>query len=712
MFRPMTSECVWSSSQRRTTRSKSARITQLRSPYRAWMHRPGSGSDRPEPASRGRCLSVFGNSIGIHGHGRSHDDSGLKGYTGPLYLRSCRDHGPVTLMHFLLGLESLPAFQTRRKADALAAVLGDPVSLSIREFFLLAARPPDEQQQARLNRLLHAEPMPSDGSGGGIVLVVPRCGFDRLGRIERGLRIEFEGCTGRDLTAPARQVLHDRMTESMVDSLDDLLHWFDPPPAGALIEIELGSDPAGALAGANRDYGLALNQDEIDYLADAYRRIGRNPTDAELMMFAQANSEHCRHKIFNAAWQVDGNSCQGSLFGMIRNTHAATPDGVLTAYDDNAAVIEGFDATLFHPAAATSSWAEKRCRLHAQIKVETHNHPTAISPDPGAATGAGGEIRDEAATGRGGRPVAGLAGFCVGDLRIPSHPMAWEQAPLPPGRIATPLDIMLEGPIGAARFNNEFGRPNLSGYFRTFSRQIDARLWGYYKPIMLAGGMGTIAEGQTEKHMLQPGYRVIVLGGPSMMIGLGGGAASSLHSGQSSEQLDYASVQRANPEMQRRAQEVIDQCWMLGADNPIASIHDVGAGGLSNAIPELLHDGGVGGRLQLRSIPTADPSMSPMAIWCNESQERYVLAVSERGLDVLERVCRRERCPMADLGPATAAHVLHVDDCLDDHHREGGRNGHRETARAPVDLDLDVLLGKTPGLEIRATSLEPPVRDA
>jgi len=631
-------------------------------------------------------------------------------------------------MHFLLGLESLPAFQTRRKADALAAVLGDPVSLSIREFFLLAARPPDEQQQARLNRLLHAEPMPSDGSGGGIVLVVPRygsrsawsskagdilarCGFDRLGRIERGLRIEFEGCTGRDLTAPARQVLHDRMTESMVDSLDDLLHWFDPPPAGALIEIELGSDPAGALAGANRDYGLALNQDEIDYLADAYRRIGRNPTDAELMMFAQANSEHCRHKIFNAAWQVDGNSRRDSLFGMIRNTHAATPDGVLTAYDDNAAVIEGFDATLFHPVAATSSWAEKRCRLHAQIKVETHNHPTAISPDPGAATGAGGEIRDEAATGRGGRPVAGLAGFCVGDLRIPSHPMAWEQAPLPPGRIATPLDIMLEGPIGAARFNNEFGRPNLSGYFRTFSRQIDARLWGYYKPIMLAGGMGTIAEGQTEKHMLQPGYRVIVLGGPSMMIGLGGGAASSLHSGQSSEQLDYASVQRANPEMQRRAQEVIDQCWMLGEDNPIASIHDVGAGGLSNAIPELLHDGGVGGRLQLRAIPTADPSMSPMAIWCNESQERYVLAVSEQGLELLERVCRRERCPMADLGPATAAHVLRVDDCLDDHHREGGRNGHRETARAPVDLDLDVLLGKTPGLEIRATSLEPPVRD-
>jgi len=612
-------------------------------------------------------------------------------------------------MHFHLGLEGLPAFQTRRLAAALGDCLNCDVSLTIREFFLLDAEEPDEQARAQLNRLLHAEPMPAGDSDDNIILVVPRygtrsawsskagdilkrCGFGRAGRIERGLRVELGGVSAAQLTPAAREALHDRMTETVVDSVADLRHWFEPPPTDTLAEIELGSDPAGALAVANRDYGLALNDEEIDYLADAYRRIGRNPTDAELMMFAQANSEHCRHKIFNATWQIDGQLRDNSLFGMIRSTHAATPAGVITAYDDNAAVIEGFDATLFSPSGEASSWTERPRRLHAQIKVETHNHPTAISPDPGAATGAGGEIRDEAATGRGGRPVAGLAGFAVGDLRLPAHPMAWERAPLPPGRIATPLDIMLEGPIGAARFNNEFGRPNLCGYFRTFSQQVDDRLWGYFKPIMLAGGMGTIAEGQTEKFPLKAGYRVIVLGGPSMMIGLGGGAASSLHSGQSSEQLDYASVQRANPEMQRRAQEVIDQCWMLGEDNPIASIHDVGAGGLSNAIPELLHDGGVGGRLELRSIPTADPSMSPMAIWCNESQERYVLAVSEPGLDVLEAICRRERCPMADLGPATEEHLLHLGDC--------------KASGTPVDLDLDMLLGKTPRLEIRAISLE------
>ena len=419
-------------------------------------------------------------------------------------------------MHFLLGLEGLPAFQTLRLADALGKVLDRRVALTIREFFLIDDRAPDEQARARLNRLLHAEPMPPAGTEQRFVLVVPRhgtrsawsskagdilkrCGFERPGRIERGLQIELDGVTVADLTAPAREVLHDRMTETVVDSLDELHHWFDPPPTGALAEIELGSDPAGALAAANRDYGLALNEEEIDYLVQAYRRIGRNPTDAELMMFAQANSEHCRHKIFNATWRVDGEPRGNSLFGMIRSTHAATPDGVLTAYDDNAAVIEGFDATLFCPVGEASSWTEQPLRLHAQIKVETHNHPTAISPDPGAATGAGGEIRDEAATGRGGRPVAGLAGFAVGDLRIPAHPMPWEHAPLPPGRIATPLEIMLEGPIGAARFNNEFGRPNLCGYFRTLSQRIDDRLWGYFKPIMLAGGMGTIADGQTEK---------------------------------------------------------------------------------------------------------------------------------------------------------------------------------------------------------------------
>ncbi len=615
-------------------------------------------------------------------------------------------------MQFLLGQDGLPAFQVQRIADALGRLLARPVRLSATEFFLLDAGPLSRDAAARLHRLLHAASI--DKAGEPSLLVVPRrgtrsawaskaadillrCSFDQVRRIERGLWFRLDGIDAQALDSDHLDLLHDRMTESVVDDLDTLQTWFDPAPGGGLREIELGRSPLDALHTANRELGLALNDEEIRYLAEAYRGLARNPTDAELMMFAQANSEHCRHKIFNAQWRVDGQPADQSLFGMVRATHAATPDGVITAYDDNAAVMQGDTATLFRAPFQSPAWIERPATLHTQIKVETHNHPTAISPDPGAATGSGGEIRDEAATGRGGRPVAGLTGFAVGDLRIPDHAMAWEAAPLPPDRIAAPLEIMLDGPIGAARFNNEFGRPNLLGYFRTFSQRIDDRLWGYFKPIMLAGGSGTIAEGQTEKQPLQAGYRVIVLGGPSMMIGLGGGAASSLHSGQSSEQLDYASVQRANPEMQRRAQEVIDQCWTLGEANPIASIHDVGAGGLSNAIPELLHDGGVGGRLELRAIPVADDSMSPMAIWCNESQERYVLAVSEAGRDVLAEICRRERCPMADLGPATRDHRLEVADA--------------RTGRAPVDLDLDVLLGKTPRLQIDAISAAPEPAD-
>jgi len=609
-------------------------------------------------------------------------------------------------MDFLLGQEGLPAFQVRQIAEAFERSLNRPVRLDAREFFLLESAPLSPKAELLLHNLLHARPLEGAEAGDSTLLVVPRkgtrsawaskagdilrrCGFDQVRRIERGLWFRLDGIDAHELSAEALDRLHDRMTDSVVEDLDALRGWFDPTRGGGLREIELGRSPLDALAAANREYGLALNDDEIGYLAAAYRALDRNPTDAELMMFAQANSEHCRHKIFNAQWRLDGQPVEQSLFGMIRSTHAATPDGVLTAYDDNAAVMQGAAGTLLRTSIDSPAWSERAATLHTQIKVETHNHPTAISPDPGAATGSGGEIRDEAATGRGGRPVAGLTGFAVGDLRIPEHVMAWENAPLPPARIAAPLDIMLEGPIGAARFNNEFGRPNLLGYFRTFSQRIDNRLWGYFKPVMLAGGAGTIAEGQTEKQPLAPGYRVVVLGGPSMMIGLGGGAASSLHSGESSEQLDYASVQRANPEMQRRAQEVIDQCWTLGEANPIASIHDVGAGGLSNAIPELLHDGGVGGRLQLRSIPVADDSMSPMAIWCNEAQERYVLAVSGAGLEVLSAICRRERCPMADLGPATREHRLQLAD-------ERGE-------RPAVDLDLDVLLGSTPRLQIDAT---------
>jgi len=615
-------------------------------------------------------------------------------------------------MQILLGPPGLPAFRVLELQTALSASLGREITLEVTELFILDA--PGSLIDDRLTTLLHARDASDSLFDPASVIVLPRrgtvsawasragdilarCGLESIRRIERGLVFHLGGCTASMLGRAELELLHDRMTEAVVVDAGELEAWFEPPPTTLLREIGLGDAPEAVLARANRELGLALSADEIDYLVGAYGELGRNPTDAELMMFAQANSEHCRHKIFNAAWQVDGRPREYSLFQLIRHTHANVPDGVLTAYDDNAAVIEGFDSSLFAAPAEHGAWQSRARRLHAQIKVETHNHPTAISPDPGAATGSGGEIRDEAATGRGARTLAGLAGFAVGDLNIPGQHRPWERLAGPPDRLASPLQIMIEGPVGAARFNNEFGRPGLLGYFRTLSARHHDRLWGYYKPIMLAGGTGMIADDQVRKLPLAEGWRVIVLGGPAMMIGLGGGAASSLHSGQSSEQLDFASVQRANPEMQRRCQEVIDQCWLLGQDNPIASIHDVGAGGLSNAIPELLDDGGVGGRLDLHAIPCADPSMSPMAIWCNESQERYVLAVSEAGLARLEALCRRERCPMADLGPATAERRLIVED--------------RATGRPPVDLQLEVLLGKTPKLEIRAETLRPQVHD-
>jgi phosphoribosylformylglycinamidine synthase len=606
-------------------------------------------------------------------------------------------------MHYLRGLEGLPDFRLARLSAGLTAAHGRPIAVSARELFLLDGSEAIADD-ARLQRLLHAVPCDLSAPAPERRFIVPRagtrsawsskagdilrrCGFERVRRIERGLVLDLNGLGDAPLAEHGAVLLHDRMTEELITDPSVLSDWFAPAPPGPLERIALGDEPRGALEAANRERGLALNADEIEYLAEAYQRLGRDPTDAELMMFAQANSEHCRHKIFNADWSVDGEPRGDSLFGLVRTTQRATPDGVLVAYDDNAAVMEGGNGTLF-AAAPGGSWHERVVPLHAQIKVETHNHPTAISPDPGAGTGSGGEIRDEAATGRGGRPVAGLTGFAVGDLCIPGHEMPWERAPAPPGRIAHPRTIMLEGPIGAARFNNEFGRPNLCGYFRTLSQSVGGTLWGYYKPIMLAGGSGTLAGDQVHKRTLAPGYRILVLGGPSMMIGLGGGAASSVQAGASSEALDYASVQRANPEMQRRCQEVIDRCWQMGEANPIASIHDVGAGGLSNAIPELLHDGGVGAELDLRRVPVADASLSPMAIWCNESQERYVLAVAERDLSTLVELCERERCPVADLGAATASHRLRVDDA--------------DTGRAPVDLDLDVLLGKTPSLSIDA----------
>jgi phosphoribosylformylglycinamidine synthase len=445
--------------------------------------------------------------------------------------------------------------------------------------------------------------------------------------------------------------------------------------------------------------GLALSPDEIDYLLDAYATLGRDPTDVELMMFAQANSEHCRHKIFNADFVIDGAPQPASLFQMIRRSTEASPGGVLSAYKDNAAVVEGWPGGRFAPDPATGVYRAHREPAHLVIKVETHNHPTAISPFPGAATGSGGEIRDEGATGRGAKPKAGLSGFTVSNLRLPGALRPWEGPAAKPERIASALDIMIDGPLGGAAFNNEFGRPNLCGTFRTFELEVDGpggrEVRGYHKPIMLAGGVGNIRGEQVRKGEIPAGAAIVVMGGPAMLIGLGGGAASSVASGASEEDLDFASVQRDNAEMQRRCQEVIDRCTALGADNPIVSIHDVGAGGLSNALPELVHESRRGAVFDLRAIPSDEPGMSPLEIWCNEAQERYVLAIAPERLAAFEALCARERCPQARLGHATADGRLRVGDA--------------RLGRDPIDMPLSVLLGKPPRMTRRAERTGPAV---
>ncbi|MEE4295235.1 MAG: phosphoribosylformylglycinamidine synthase, partial [Wenzhouxiangella sp.] len=604
-------------------------------------------------------------------------------------------------MIFLLGPDSLPSFQQQALAEQVSVLEARAIELAARDVFLIDAEDIEPDDFNRLRQLLHAEPWVDDAPTDPCLIIAPRpgtrtpwaskaadilrrCGLAHLATIERGRVFEVSGVPAASLSLASRQILHDRMTEVVLSSRDQLADWFAVPEPGSLAQIELGSDPVAALTASNQTLGLALSDGEIEYLAHAYDELGRDPTDAELMMFAQANSEHCRHKIFNASWTVDEVPAEVSLFGLIRRTHAKNPMGTLVAYDDNAAILEGFAGRMLVTDVDNAAYRSEPCDIHLQIKVETHNHPTAISPDPGAATGAGGEIRDETATGRGGRPVAALTGFSVSDLCFPDARQPWELAPSAPDRLASSLEIMRDGPIGAARFNNEFGRPALLGYFRTLSTQAGGQWWGYHKPIMLAGGSGMIAGGQTEKKKLRPGDRIIVLGGPAMLIGLGGGAASSMSSGQSDADLDYASVQRGNPEMQRRCQEVIDRCWSLAEKNPIRSIHDVGAGGLSNALPELLHDGGVGGQLNLRAIPSADPGLSPMAIWCNEAQERYVLAIAPEDGDQFAALCERERCPWADLGPAADDGHLRVDDPL--------------LGQPVVDMDLELLLGKPPSM--------------
>lgn len=564
----------------------------------------------------------------------------------------------------------------------------------------------DLEQRKVLNQLLdYGSGSRLDKPQGTLFLVIPRfgtispwsskatdiahnCGLKHLKRIERGTAYFLQSSTA--LSGPSWEAisrrLHDRMTQTVVSEMGDAQALFTTGEPAAHQTIDLGNDPQTALRQANRDMGLALSEDEIDYLAENYASLGRNPTDIELMMFAQANSEHCRHKIFNANWVIDSVRQDPSLFALIQNTYRHAPEGILSAYRDNASVVEGFKTRRFYPDPGSKQYVGSTEAIHILMKVETHNHPTAISPFPGAATGSGGEIRDEGATGRGGKPKAGLCGFSVSNLRIPDFVQPWETDHGKPERIASALDIMIEGPIGAAAFNNEFGRPNLTGYFRTFEQRVPGpqgeELRGYHKPIMVAGGIGNLRASHVDKQIMPAGTPIVVLGGPAMLIGLGGGAASSMASGTSTEALDFASVQRGNPEIQRRCQEVIDRCVAMGEANPILSIHDVGAGGLSNAVPELINDAGRGGRFELRTIPNDEPQMSPMEIWCNEAQERYVLAIAANQLNAFEKLCERERCPFAVIGEVTEVQELIVGDGYFDD--------------TPVNLPLEVLLGKPP----------------
>ena len=512
--------------------------------------------------------------------------------------------------------------------------------------------------------------------------LVRRCGLEAVRRVERGTAWFLSGDRPAESEWPrVLGLVHDRMTETVLGSLDEadaLFRHFAPKPLEVVKALARGR---AALEEANAALGLALAPDEIDYLLAHYRKLGRDPTDVELTMFAQANSEHCRHKIFNASWIIDGAPQEETLFGMIKTTHARNPTGTVVAYSDNAAVIEGRAIARFHPGSG-ELYGYRDELTHTLMKCETHNHPTAISPFPGAATGSGGEIRDEAATGRGAKPKAGLCGFSVSHLRIPDFEQAWERTCGKPERVASALQIMLEGPIGAASFNNEFGRPNLAGYFRAFEMEAGGVVRGYHKPIMIAGGLGSIGAAHAHKSPVAPGALLVHLGGPAMLIGMGGGAASSVDTGANPENLDFDSVQRGNAEMQRRAQEVIDRCWQLGDRNPVLSIHDVGAGGLSNALPELVHIAGRGARIDLRAVPNEEPGMTPRELWCNEAQERFVLAVAAERIGEFESICERERCPVAVVGVVTDDGCLAVED--------------RQFRNNPVEMELTVLLGKPP----------------
>ncbi|WP_409281739.1 phosphoribosylformylglycinamidine synthase [Pseudomonas defluvii] len=615
-------------------------------------------------------------------------------------------------MLILRGAPALSAFRHGKLIEQLSQKV-PAVSGLYAEFAHFAEVDGDltaDQQQVLARLLKYGPSVPVQEPTGRLFLVVPRfgtispwsskasdiahnCGLTNIQRLERGIAFYVSGELSEADVVAVADVLHDRMTQLVLSKLEDAAGLFSHAQPKPLTAVDVLAGGRAALEKANVELGLALADDEIDYLVNAFLGLKRNPHDIELMMFAQANSEHCRHKIFNASWDIDGESQEKSLFGMIKNTYQLHSEGVLSAYKDNASVIVGSVAGRFFPNPETRQYGAVQEPVHILMKVETHNHPTAIAPFPGASTGSGGEIRDEGATGRGAKPKAGLTGFTVSNLRIPGFEQPWEKPYGKPERIVNALDIMIEGPLGGAAFNNEFGRPALTGYFRTFEQSITTphgdEVRGYHKPIMLAGGMGNIREDHVKKGEISVGGKLIVLGGPAMLIGLGGGAASSMATGSSSADLDFASVQRENPEMERRCQEVIDRCWQLGDNNPIKFIHDVGAGGLSNAFPELVNDAGRGGRFELRNVPNDEPGMAPLEIWSNESQERYVLSVDAADFERFKAICERERCPFAVVGEATAEPHLTVTDS------HFGNN--------PVDMPLDVLLGKPPKMHRSVT---------
>jgi len=639
-------------------------------------------------------------------------------------------------MLILPGSNALSAFRSQRLLAQLQAVAPTIADVSARYYhFIDASAPLSTEDTERLSAMLtYGEPVPETQYEGVTeeFFVIPRlgtispwaskatdiahnCGMAHIHRVERGVAFTVvlkSGILGTGFGAPKKlaenevqavaALLHDRMTETVLRSADQAQALFTDLESRPLEQIDVLGRGRAALVEANATMGLALAEDEIDYLFDAFSRVQRNPTDVELMMFAQANSEHCRHKIFNAEWTIDGVKQDKSLFQMIKNTHQLQPKGTIVAYSDNSAIMEGAEALRFYPQAGSQAYAPVTQLTHTLMKVETHNHPTAISPFPGASTGAGGEIRDEGATGRGAKPKAGLTGFTVSNLYLPDAVQPWENAANvnaadkagadkvygKPERIASPLQIMVDGPLGGAAFNNEFGRPNLGGYFRVYEQNVGATaigantVYGYHKPIMIAGGIGNISADHTHKNDIPVGSLLLQLGGPGMRIGMAGAAASSMATGTNTADLDFDSVQRGNPEMERRAQEVINSCWQLGAENPIISIHDVGAGGISNAFPEITNDAKRGATFDLRKVPLEESGMSPKEIWSNESQERYVLAISPDDLPRFAAICERERCPFAAVGVATEERQLRLIDPI--------------TNTSPVDMPMDVLLGKPP----------------